>query len=161
MEAIDHPGSDYHGWYSIDWQNICWGLGQCWDARKSTYYIYWISAYKVVSSEGKGTTSYGTVGSWSSSSYPSDGPQDGYWYTSSGSSTSYSKGSTQYSDVTSTDPNAYPNGSYSGSYWYDGRTSSLQYSMGSYIEDVFSTNPDRYPSNGLDGSFWYVYQGQL
>lgn len=113
--------------------------------------------YALEQSYAQGSTSYGTVTSTSSSTYPNNGKHtDGYWYVYN--SVSYSKGSTQYSDVSSTNRSAYPDNSYSGSYWYVYSTSSTSYSQGSTLYGTAkSKNESTYPSNGRhsDG-YWYV-----
>ena len=116
---------------------------------------------KISITYSKGSTSYGTVSSSSSSAYPTNGRHtDGFWYDGRTSSTSYSKGTTSYGTVSSTSRSAYPDNNYSGSYWYvysRSSTSSAYYSKGAYIEDVVAKEEDEYPTNGrhTDG-YWYV-----
>lgn len=65
----------------------------------------------------KGSTSYGEVTSTSSSTYPSNGAQGGYWYVSAGSETIQSQGSFKQ-NVYSTNPNLYPQNGISNGFWY-------------------------------------------
>lgn len=101
----------------------------------------------------------GTVNSTSSSAYPNNGAQDGYFYEYSTSSIAYSKGSTSYGRVNSSSSSTYPNGGrHSDGYWYSNRSSSTTYSQGStQYSDVTSTNRNAYPDNNYSGSYWYKY----
>lgn len=123
------------------------------------YHKYNTVQYTLVDGESKGSTSYGQVTSTSSSTYPSNGVQDGYWYESAGSSTSYSRGS-YVGTVSSSSSSAYPNGSWSGSYWYDGRSGGTTYSQGAAAGTVYNTNRNAYPDNSYTGSYWYVFDGE-
>ena len=99
-----------------------------------------------------------TVESTNRSDYPTNAPQDGYWYQYTGSSTEYHKG-THIDQVNSTDRSAYPDDDKSGDYWYVYDRQTTSYSQGSYIGTVESDNPSAYPTNGrhTDG-YWYVLQ---
>ena len=106
----------------------------------------------------KGSTSYGTVSSASSSAYPNGGASGSYWYDGRTSYIEQSKGSTSYGQVSSTSSSAYPSNGVSGSYWYESAGSTTSYSKGSTkYSDVSSTNSSAYPDNGKSGSYWYVY----
>ena len=68
----------------------------------------------------KGSTSYGTVTSTTSSAYPSNGrsSSDGYWYVSAGSTTeTLNEKDTYYSTIVA-DYGTYPENGKSGNYWY-------------------------------------------
>ena len=68
----------------------------------------------------KGSTSYGTVTSTTSSTYPSNGrsSSDGYWYVSAGSTTeTLNEKDTYYSTIVA-DYGTYPENGKSGNYWY-------------------------------------------
>ena len=68
----------------------------------------------------KGSTSYGTVTSTTSSAYPSNGrsSSDGYWYVSAGSTTeTLNEKGTLYNTVVA-DYGTYPENGKSGNYWY-------------------------------------------
>ena len=68
----------------------------------------------------KGSTSYGTVTSTTSSTYPSNGrsSSDGYWYVSAGSTTeTLNEKGTLYNTVVA-DYGTYPENGKSGNYWY-------------------------------------------
>ena len=90
------------------------------------------------------------------SDYPTNAPQDGYWYQYLDSKTNYYKGS--YIDqINSTDKSDYPDDGRQDDYWYIYDRSDTTYSQGSYIGQVASTNRSQYPDNSYSGSYWYVY----
>ena len=116
-------------------------------------YCYEYQGIQVVQGPG---TSYGTVNSTSSSTYPTNGASGNYWYVYTGTTTQYSQGSANGS-VSSTNRSAYPDNNYQGNYWYVYDRSSTSYSQGSANGSVTSTNRTQYPDNGRSGSYWYVY----
>lgn len=149
-------GSQIYRLYSGEIATSTSGVGKV-TFTGSSYSSFLGGTYALEQSYAQGSTSYGTVTSTSSSTYPNNGKHtDGYWYVYN--SVSYSKGSTQYSDVSSTNRSAYPDNSYSGSYWYVYSTSSTSYSQGSTLYGtVKSKDESTYPTNGRhsDG-YWYI-----
>lgn len=97
-----------------------------------------------------------TVESTSRSDYPTNAPQDGYWYQYTGSTTEYYKG-THIDQVNSTNRSHYPDDGKSDNYWYVYDRQTTSYSQGSYINQVSSMNRNQYPDNNYSGSYWYVY----
>lgn len=107
------------------------------------------------------------VESNSSSTYPKDGAQNGFYYEYIGTTTTYVQGSTNYGEVTSYNRSAYPdNGRRAADgYWYVYKgtgTEEGSYQQGSTnYGEVTSSNKNAYPENGrhTDG-YWYVKQSE-
>ena len=88
----------------------------------SKYLVVYSQTARIAQSTtySKGSTSYGTVTSTSSSAYPSNGrsSSDGYWYVSAGSTTeTLNEKGTLYNTVVA-DYGTYPENGKSGNYWY-------------------------------------------
>ena len=88
----------------------------------SKYLVVYSQTARIAQSTtySKGSTSYGTVTSTTSSTYPSNGrsSSDGYWYVSAGSTTeTLNEKGTLYNTVVA-DYGTYPENGKSGSYWY-------------------------------------------
>lgn len=167
------PTSKYNSsWFFTDMttigdSNIC--LTNITEIRNESYYLEWGGAYvynvrvsgskwySVAKKTGKGTTSYGQVSSNISSTYPSGGVKDGYWYdnwTSTKSKGDY------IGTVSSNSSSAYPSNGVFNADWYVSAGSSVEYSKGSTsYGQVTSTSSSAYPSNGYSGSYWYVSAG--
>ena len=73
---------------------------------------------RITKNYSQGSTSYGTVTSTSSSTYPSNGQSGSYWYVSAGSTTeTLNEKGTLYNTVIA-DYGTYPENGKSGNYWY-------------------------------------------
>ena len=105
------------GWYTYGGDTVAYYITSCLAAQKKFSYSK-TATISSGSSYSKGSTSYGTVTSTSSGTYPTNGKSGSYWYVSAGSTSQTLDEPGTLSGTIVADYGTYPENGKSGNYWY-------------------------------------------
>ena len=105
------------GWYTYGGDTVAYYITSCLAAQKKFSYSK-TATISSGSSYSKGSTSYGTVTSTSSGTYPTNGKSGSYWYVSAGSTSQTLDEPGTLSGTIVADYGTYPENGKSENYWY-------------------------------------------
>ncbi len=105
------------GWYTYGGDTVAYYITSCLAAQKKFSYSK-TATISSGSSYSKGSTSYGTVTSTSSGTYPTNGKSGSYWYVSAGSTSQTLGEPGTLSGTIVADYGTYPENGKSENYWY-------------------------------------------
>ena len=105
------------GWYTYGGDTVAYYITSCLAAQKKFSYSK-TATISSGSSYSKGSTSYGTVTSTSSGTYPTNGKSGSYWYVSAGSTSQTLDEPGTLSGTIVAEYGTYPENGKSENYWY-------------------------------------------